>query len=76
MKIRLGKKFLISYFVFIFLVLTIIFFIVSSFLFRKLEEEITLRSRIFAKYMSKTQEENWESSSYELDIIFEEVIKK
>ncbi|MEO0096636.1 MAG: HAMP domain-containing sensor histidine kinase [candidate division WOR-3 bacterium] len=76
MRIKLGKKFLISYFVFIFLLLAIIFFIISSFLFRKLEEEITLRSRIFAKYMSKTQEENWETSSYELDIIFEEIIKK
>lgn len=76
MRVKLGKKFLISYFVFIFLLLAIIFFIISSFLFRKLEEEITLRSRIFAKYMSKTQEENWESNSYELDIIFEEIIKK
>lgn len=76
MKIRLGKRFLISYFIVIFLLLTIIFFVLSSFIFRKLEEEITLRSRIFAKYMSRTQEESWESSSYELDIIFEEVIKK
>lgn len=76
MKVKLGKRFLVSYFIFIFLLLAIIFFIVSSFLFRKLEEAITLRSRIFAKYMSKTQEENWEGSSYELDIIFEEVIKK
>jgi two-component system, sporulation sensor kinase D len=76
MKIKLGKRFLIVYFILIFLILTAIFFIISSFLFKKLEEEITLRSRIFAKYMSKVQEENLESSSSELDIIFEEVIKK
>lgn len=76
MEIKLSKKFLISYFIIIFLFFTIIFFVISSFLFKRLEEETTLRSRIFAKYMSKTQEENWESGSYELDIIFEEVIKK
>jgi len=70
MKIKLGKRFLIVYFILIFLILTAIFFVISSFLFKKLEEEITLRSRIFAKYMSKVQEENLESSSYELDIIF------
>ncbi|MCS7250037.1 MAG: HAMP domain-containing sensor histidine kinase [candidate division WOR-3 bacterium] len=73
---KFGKKFLISYFILISLLFTIIFFVISSYIFKKLEEEITLRSRIFAKYMSKTQEEGWESSSYELDIIFEEVIKK
>ncbi|MEO0112906.1 MAG: HAMP domain-containing sensor histidine kinase, partial [candidate division WOR-3 bacterium] len=52
------------------------FFVVSSFIFKKLEEEITLRSRIFARYMSQTQVEGAGSSSYELDIIFEEVIRK
>ncbi len=74
-RIKLGKRFIIIYFVFGSCLLAIFWFFFSAQLLKRLAEETEVRSRIFAKYMSRITEA-MEASSTELDIIFEEVIKK
>ncbi len=74
-KIRLGKRFIIIYFIFGSFLLAIFWFLFSSLLLRRLAEETAVRSRIYAEYMSRITESE-EAGSPALDIIFEEVIKK
>lgn len=74
-QIRLGKKFIVIYFIIGSFLLAFFWFFFSSLLLRKLAEETEVRSRIYAEYMSRITETE-ETSSPALDIIFEEVIKK
>jgi signal transduction histidine kinase len=70
-----GLRFLQFYFIVGVLVLGALLFIYSRVLMRQLESETQVRSRIYARFMSRATEAAGMSSP-ELDIIFEEVVKK
>ena len=70
-----GLRFLQFYFIVGVLVLGALLFLYSRVLMRQLESETQVRSRIYARFMSRAMEEAG-TSSPELDIIFDEVVKK
>jgi two-component system, sporulation sensor kinase D len=90
LRFRLGARLLQLYFIFGLLALAGVWFFYSQFLLirlsrlwqtyadtlsTQLENDTQLRSRLYAKFMSRATEPS-EGGSPELDIIFEEVIKK
>ncbi len=70
-----GLRFLQFYFIVGVLVLGALLFLYSRALMRQLESETQVRSRIYARFMSRATEAAG-TSSPELDIIFDEVVKK
>jgi hypothetical protein len=70
-----GLRFLQFYFAVGVLVLGALLFLYSRILMRQLESETQVRSRIYARFMSRATEAAG-ASSPELDIIFDEVVKK
>ena len=70
-----GLRFLQFYFIVGVLLLGALLFIYSRVLMRQLESETQVRSRIYARFMSRATEAAG-TSSPELDIIFDEVVKK
>lgn len=74
-RLSFGPRFLQFYFVIGVLVLGGLLFVYSRVLMRQLESETQVRSRIYARFMTRAAEATG-SSSPELDIIFEEVVKK
>jgi signal transduction histidine kinase len=70
-----GLRFLQFYFVIGVLVLGGLLLVYSRILMRQLESETQVRSRIYARFMSRAAEATG-STSPELDIIFDEVVKK
>ncbi len=73
--IKIGYRFLQYYFIAGIVVLAGFWFFYTRYLVQQLEKETAVRSRIYAQYMQRATEPSSESSP-ELDIIFEEVIKK
>jgi len=74
-KIKVGYRFLQYYFLFGLLIIVVFGVFYTRYLFRQLEKETEVRTRIYAQYMRRATEPT-EDSSAELDIIFEEVIQK
>ncbi|MCX8015500.1 MAG: HAMP domain-containing histidine kinase [candidate division WOR-3 bacterium] len=72
---RVGFRFLQYYFISGIVILAGFWFFYTRYLVRQLEKETAVRSRIYAQYMQRATEPSSESSP-ELDVIFEEVIKK
>ena len=74
-RLSFGLRFLQFYFAVGVLVLGALLFLYSRVLMRQLESETQVRSRIYARFMSRATEAAG-ASSPELDIIFDEVVKK
>jgi hypothetical protein len=74
-RVSFSLRFLQFYFVIGVLVLGALVFIYSRVLMHQLEAETQVRSRIYARFMSRATEAAG-SSSPELDIIFDEVVRK
>ncbi|MEO0114250.1 MAG: HAMP domain-containing sensor histidine kinase [candidate division WOR-3 bacterium] len=74
-RFRFSAKVLQVYFVFGAILLAGLWYFYSRILLVRLEKETQVRSRIYAQYLSRIAEPS-ESGSAELDIIFEEVIRK
>ncbi|MCX7784688.1 MAG: HAMP domain-containing histidine kinase [candidate division WOR-3 bacterium] len=72
---RIGFRFLQYYFISGIVILAGFWFFYTRYLVQQLEKETAVRSRIYAQYMQRATEPSSESSP-ELDVIFEEVIKK
>jgi two-component sensor histidine kinase len=72
---RISAKVLQIYFVLGAILLAGLWYFYSRILLVRLEKETQVRSRIYAQYLSRIAEPS-ESGSAELDIIFEEVIRK
>jgi hypothetical protein len=72
---RFSAKLLQGYFVFGAIILAALWFFYSRVLLVRLEKETQVRSRIYAQYLSRIAEPS-DAGSAELDIIFEEVIRK
>ncbi|MEO0091877.1 MAG: ATP-binding protein [candidate division WOR-3 bacterium] len=72
---RIGFRFLQFYFISGIIILAGFWFFYTRYLVQQLEKETAVRSRIYAQYMQRATEPGSESSP-ELDVIFEEVIKK
>ncbi|MDH5186810.1 MAG: HAMP domain-containing histidine kinase [candidate division WOR-3 bacterium] len=74
-RFRFSAKLLQGYFVFGAIILAGLWFFYSRVLLVRLEKETQVRSRIYAQYLSRIAEPS-DAGSAELDIIFDEVIRK
>jgi signal transduction histidine kinase len=74
-RFRFSAKILQIYFVFGAIILAGLWYFYSRVLLVRLEKETQVRSRIYAQYLSRIAEPS-DAGSAELDIIFEEVIRK
>jgi len=74
-RIKIGSRFLQYYFIIGIIILAGFWVFYTRYLIKQLEKETQVRSRIYAQYMRRATEPSGESSA-ELDIIFEEVIRK
>jgi two-component system, sporulation sensor kinase D len=74
-RFRFSAKILQIYFVFGAIILAGLWYFYSHVLLVRLEKETQVRSRIYAQYLSRIAEPS-DAGSAELDIIFEEVIRK
>ncbi len=74
-RFRFSAKLLQFYFVFGAIILAGLWYFYSHVLLVRLEKETQVRSRIYAQYLSRIAEPS-DVGSAELDIIFEEVIRK
>ena len=76
-RFRFSAKILQIYFVFGTIILAGLWYFYSRVLLVRLEKETQVRSRIYAQYLSRIAEPSEpDAGSAELDIIFEEVIRK
>jgi signal transduction histidine kinase len=74
-RLKVGSRFLQYYFLSGIIILAGFGYLYTRYLINQIEKETEVRSRIYAQYMRRVTEPDEENSA-ELNIIFEEVIKK